>query len=57
MNEDDRKTDPDSRSPYEHVLDELNAIKALCESTNRWQGVTMLASFCAFVLGACALAK
>jgi hypothetical protein len=63
MNDDD-KTDPDVRSPYEHVLGELNAIKALCEATHaacvpriarleHWQLFSVVVSFAAFVFAAC----
>lgn len=54
---DQRDTNPDPRNPYEFILGELNEIKALCTATNRWQAVTMFASVCAFVLGACAFAR
>lgn len=31
MNDDDRPTNPDPRSPYEHILDELTDIKGLLQ--------------------------
>jgi hypothetical protein len=60
MSSDDRITDPDMRSPYEHVLGELNEIKALCRDTNARlesheirQWYALAASAAAFILAAC----
>jgi hypothetical protein len=57
MNEDDRKTDPDPRSPYECILDELITIRKLCTATNQWQAVTMMASAAAFVMASCTFVR
>lgn len=56
MSNSDRPTDPDARSPYEHILSELNEIKALCAATNDRQWFTVVASAAAFVVAACSYA-
>lgn len=65
---DDRITDPDARSPYEHILGELNEIKELCrlthnsctarvEAVERWQFVSVASAVAAFALAACTFVR
>lgn len=66
MNDDDRITDPDGRSPYECILCELNEIKALLHTNGaatlgsrvrRLETLAWMPVVAALVLAACTLVR